>query len=139
MALALGGTVIWSLYWIYNTKDTGDPVAGLLVGFCFSLPLIAATTSVFSEVTTPHWQGIAGGVYTGMFEMGISYVCWLQALKRSETTAKVGNLIFLAPFGALVFIHFLVGEPIVPATVLGLTLIVAGNLVQQWPEQRRRR
>lgn len=139
VALALGGTVIWALYWIYNTKDTGDPVAGLLVSFCFSLPLVAATTAVFSEVTTPHWEGVAGGVYAGMFEMGLSYACWLQALKRSETTAKVGNLIFLSPFGALVFVHFLVGESIVTATVLGLVLVVAGNVVQQWPGKRRRR
>jgi hypothetical protein len=25
----------------------------------------------------------------------------------------------------------------VPATVVGLTLVVAGNVVQQWPERRR--
>lgn len=137
VALALASTVIWSLCWIYRTKDRGDPVAGLLVAFCFSLPLIAATTAVFSEVTTPHWKGVAGGVYAGVFEMGVSYVLWLQALKRSSTTAKVGNLIFLAPFGALVFIHFLVGEPIMPATIVGLTLVVAGNVVQQWPERSR--
>lgn len=137
VALALGSTVIWSLCWIYRAKDTGDPVAGLLVAFCFSLPLVVATTAVFSEVATPHWEGVAGGVYAGMFEMGVSYVLFLQALKRSITTAKVGNLIFLAPFASLVFVHFLVGEAIVPASIVGLTLIVAGNVVQQWPEKRR--
>lgn len=137
VALALASTVLWALCWIYRTKDTGDPVAGLLVAFCFSLPLITATTAVFSEVTTPHWEGVAGGVYAGVFEMGVSYVLWLQALKLSSTTARVANLIFLAPFGSLVFIHLLVGEPIVPATVAGLTLIVAGNGVQQWPEHHR--
>lgn len=137
VALALGSTVIWALYWIYNTKDTGDPVAGLFVGFCASLPLIAATTALFSGIATPHWQGVVGGIYVGVFEMGVSFVLWLQALKRSATTAKVGNLIFLAPFGSLVFIHFLVGESIVPATIVGLALIVAGNVVQQWPERRR--
>lgn len=137
VALALGSTVIWALYWIYNTRDTGDPVAGLFVGFCASLPLITITTAVFSELGTPHWQGIVGGIYVGLFEMGVAFVLWLQALKRSSTTAKVGNLIFLAPFLSLVFIHFLVGERIVPATLLGLALIVAGNIVQQWPERRR--
>lgn len=136
-ALALASTVIWSLAWIYRTKDAGDPVAGLLVCFCFSLPLIGATTAVFSEVATPHWEGVAGGAYAGVFEMGVSYVLWLQALKRSSTTAEVANLIFLAPFGSLVFIYFLVGESIVPATVVGLALVVAGNVLQQWPERRR--
>lgn len=137
VGLALGGTVIWALCWIYRTKDPGDPVAGLLVSFCFALPLIVATTAVFSEVTTPHWEGLAGGIYAGVFEMGLSYVCWLQALKRSKTTAKVGHLIFLSPFGALVFIYFLVGESIAPTTVIGLILVVAGSMVQQWPEKKR--
>jgi drug/metabolite transporter (DMT)-like permease len=132
VALALASTVIWALCWIYRTKDRGDPVAGLLVSFCVSLPLIVAATAVFSQLTTPHWQGVAGAVYAGVFVMGITYVCWLAALKRSETTAKVGNLIFLSPFGALVCIHFLVGESIPMATIIRLVLIVAGNLVEQW-------
>lgn len=137
VALALGSTVLWALYWIYNTRDTGDPVAGLLVGFCFSLPLVTAATAVFSELTTAHWQGLAGAAYVGTFEMGLAFVCWLQALKRSTTTARVGNLIFLAPFLSLVFIHFLVGETIHPATFVGLVFIIVGNVLQQWPARRR--
>ena len=135
--LALGSTVIWALYWIFNTRDTGDPVAGLFVSFCASLPLILITTAIFSELTLPPWQGLAGAAYVGMFEMGLAFVFWLHALKRSETTAKVGNLIFLSPFLSLVFIHFLVGETIHPATFVGLILIVVGNIVQQWPQRRR--
>ncbi len=136
VALALGSTVIWALYWIFNTRDPGDPVAGLLVNFLASLPLITLTTAWFSELTVPSWQGLAGGVYVGTFEMGVAFVLWLNALKRSDTTAKVGNLIFLAPFLSLVFIHFLVGETIVAATFVGLVFIVAGNIVQQWPQKR---
>lgn len=137
--LALGSTVIWALYWIYNTRDTGDPVAGLFVGFCCSLPLILAVTAVFSELTIPPWQGLVGAAYVGTFEMGLAFVFWLHALKLSSTTAKVGNLIFLAPFLSLVFIHFLVGEVIHPATFVGLVFIVAGNIVQQWPLPRAAR
>lgn len=134
--LALGSTVFWALYWIYNTRDGGDPVAALFTGFCFSLPLVLATTAIFSELAWPSWQGALGAAYVGTFEMGLAFVFWLQALKRSSTTAKVGNLIFLSPFLSLVFIHFLVGEAIHPATFAGLIFIVVGNLVQQWPGRR---
>jgi len=137
VALALGSTVIWALYWIYNTRDRGDPVVALFVGFCFSLPLIAITTALFSTPLVTDWRGLAGAAYVGAFEMGIAFVCWLQALRLSATTARVGNLIFLAPFLSLVFIHFLVGEEIVAATYVGLVLIVAGNILQQWPERPR--
>ena len=136
--LALLSTVFWALYWIYNTRDSGDPVAGLFTGFCFSLPLIIIATAVFSEIEVPTWQGAVGAAYIGTFEMGLAFVCWLQALKRSSTTAKVGNLIFLSPFLSLVFIHFLVGEAIHPATFIGLLFIVAGNVIQQWPARRSR-
>lgn len=136
--LALGSTVIWALYWIYNTRDTGDPVAGLFVGFCFSLPLITVATALFSDLSLPPWQGVAGAAYVGAFEMGLAFVFWLHALKLSDTTAKVGNLIFLSPFLSLVFIHFLVGETILPATLFGLVFIVAGNVLQQWPKRRDR-
>ncbi len=137
-ALAIGSTVFWALYWIYNTRDPGDPVAGLFAGFCCSLPLILITTALFSSIALPSWPGALGAAYIGTFEMGLAFVCWLQALKRSSTTAKVGNLIFLAPFLSLVFIHLLVGETIHPATFLGLVFIVAGNVIQQWPARRSR-
>ena len=136
--LALGSTVIWALYWIYKTRDGGDPVAGLFVGFCFSLPLVVVTTAIFSRVMPDAWPGLLGAAYVGTFEMGLTFVLWLQALKRSSTTAKVGNLIFLSPFLSLVFIHFLLGETIVPATYIGLVFIVLGNVIQQWPARRNR-
>jgi drug/metabolite transporter (DMT)-like permease len=63
--------------------------------------------------------------------MGITFVLWLSALKLSENTAKVGNLIFISPFLSLIFIHYLVGEDILASTFKGLVLIVAGLLIQQ--------
>lgn len=131
VALALSSTVIWALYWIYNTKDTKDPVAGLFLSFLFALPLVATAVWALSTFRVEAWQGLAGAAYVGLFEMGITFVLWLQALKRSTTTVKVANLIFLAPFLSLVFIHFLVGEEIRVSTFIGLVFIIAGNLLQQ--------
>ena len=64
--------------------------------------------------------------------MGIAFVLWLKALKLSTTTARVGTLIFFAPFLSLVFIHFLVGEDIRTATIVGLIFIVIGTALQQF-------
>ena len=131
VALALGSTVIWALYWIYNTKDARDPVAGLLLNFVFGLPWILACYLFFSNNRVPDPLGLMGAAYVGLFEMGITFVLWLSALKLSENTAKVGNLIFISPFLSLVFIHFFVGEDILASTFIGLALIVAGLLIQQ--------
>ena len=131
VALALGSTVIWALYWIYNTKDDRDPVAGLLLNFLFGLPFVLAFTLLFSNLQVSNVYGLVGALYVGMFEMGITFVIWLSALKLSQNLARLANLIFISPFLSLVFIHFLVGEQILRSTLIGLPLIVAGLLIQQ--------
>jgi drug/metabolite transporter (DMT)-like permease len=67
----------------------------------------------------------------GVVEMGAAFVLWLSALRLSENTAKVGNLIFISPFVSLFFIRALVGEEILPSTVMGLLLVVAGIVLQR--------
>jgi len=131
VALALASTVLWALYWIYNIRDDRDPVAGLLLNFLFGLPFVFVCCLCFSDLRASDWRGLLGAAYVGVFEMGITFVTWLTALKLSENTARVSTLIFLSPFLSLVFIHFLVGEKILPSTYVGLMLIVSGLLLQR--------
>jgi drug/metabolite transporter (DMT)-like permease len=131
VGLALGSTIIWSLYWIFNTKDTRDPVLGLFLNFLLGLPFVLAVCIVFSTVRLDSWLGLLGAAYVGCFEMGITFVLWLTALKLTRNAARIGNLVFLSPFLSLVFIHFLVGETILYSTFLGLIVIILGLLIQQ--------
>ena len=131
VALALGSTVLWALYWIYNTKDDRDPIIGLLLGFISSLPASAAICFATTGFELPGWEGIAGAAYVGLFEMGFAYFLWLSALKYSVSTARIANLIFLSPFLSLVLIHYVVGEEILASTLSGLALIIAGLGVQK--------
>jgi drug/metabolite transporter (DMT)-like permease len=130
VALALASTVIWALYWIYNTRDRRDPLVGLFWNFVFGTGFTLVYVGLFGSLTVPA-AGLAGAAYVGTFEMGVTFWLWLKALKLSENTAKVGNLIFLSPFLSLVLIHHLVGEEIHPATPAGLVLIVAGLVLQR--------
>jgi len=131
VALALISTVIWALYWIFNTRDKRDPVVGLFVNFCFSFPFILLYYLVSSDLRVPPINGLLGAAYVGVFEMGICFVLWLLAMKLTTSTARISNLIFLSPFLSLIFIHFLLGEDILPATFIGLSLIVLGLLCQR--------
>ena len=67
----------------------------------------------------------------GTFEMGLCFVLWLMAMKLTDNTARISNLIFLSPFLSLIFIHFLLGEDILPSTFIGLILIVTGLSFQR--------
>jgi len=68
--------------------------------------------------------------------MGIAYVVWLKALRFSRTAARVSNFIYLVPFLSLMMIHFTVGEEILLSTVVGLVLIVAGIMIQQYDSRK---
>ena len=129
--LALGSAVIWALFWIYNIKDKRDEVAKLFLNFSFGFVFILISIIFSSKMTIPAMAGFAGATYVGLFEMGITFVLWLKALKLSRTTAQVSNLIYLSPFLSLVLIHLIVGEKILLSTIIGLIFIVAGIIIQQ--------
>lgn len=138
VVLALFSTVLWSLYWLYNTKLHVDPLVGLFINFLFGVPAILFYALVTSHPLTFNYYGFLGSVYVGVFEMGITFVLWLQAMKLSTNTAKIANLIFISPFLSLFFISFFVGETILVSTFIGLIFIIMGLLIQQKKKAIRR-
>ena len=131
VVLALFSTLIWAAYWILHTRMDADPVLGLCICFLCGLPFIIVVCIFFSELVPVNASGLLGAAYVGLFEMGITFVIWLSALKTAHNIARISNLIFLSPFLSLVLIAVVLGETIVPATVGGLTLILCGTLIQQ--------
>ncbi|MCD8544760.1 MAG: DMT family transporter [Sulfurospirillum cavolei] len=129
--LALFSTVLWSLYWIYTTKLHVDPLVGLFVNFLFGVPAIFIYALLTSDPLVFDLYGVLGSLYIGVFEMGITFILWLQAMRLSTNTAKIANLIFISPFLSLLFISLLVGETILFSTFMGLVLIILGLLIQQ--------
>ena len=131
IVLALCSTIIWALFWLLNVKDKREEVSKLFLNFAFGFLYILLFSTFYSDIFIKSWQGLLGACYVGFFEMGITYIIWLMALKLSATTAKVTNLIYLSPFTSLIFIHFIVGEKILISTITGLVLIIAGIVWQQ--------
>lgn len=128
--LAVGSAVFWALYFILNMKDPRGDLEKILLNFGFGAVYVLIYYLLRGNFRMPVWQGIAGGVYLGFFEMGIPFVLWLKALNFSRTTANVSNLIYLSPFISLILIHFVVGETILWSTVIGLVFIIAGIVWQ---------
>ena len=129
--LALGSTIIWSLFWIYNTKDKHDEAVRLFLNFTFGTIFIFISILFFDKMKIPDIKGMLGAAYIGLFEMGITFLLWLKALKLSKTTAHVANLVYLAPFLSLVIISIAVGETIALSTIIGLIFIVGGIILQK--------
>jgi drug/metabolite transporter (DMT)-like permease len=129
--LATGSSVFWAFYFILNVKDKRDEGVKLLLNFTFGTIYLIVTL-----IITGKWQfttslrGAVGSVYVGIFEMGITFLFWLKALKMASTTAKISNLVYLAPFISLIFVHFILHEPVYYTTPIGLVLIISGIFIQ---------
>ena len=135
VGLALLSTLIWSGYWIINTRLSLNPEVNLFLNFSGALPLLLGLMW-FNGVPFPHtWQAWSGGVYVGLFEMGIAFVLWMSAMKATTSTLKISSLIFLSPPLSLLFIWIVAGEPVRNYTLLGLVLILAGLWLQRRVER----
>lgn len=131
VSLAVGSSAIWAVFWIYNIKDHSDEVVRLFLNFTFGSCFIFLLILLFSKLQMPSLNAALGAIYIGLFEMGITFLVWLKALKLSKTTAYVANLIYLVPFFSIVVIHFVVGEQIFFSTVIGLFFIVTGIILHK--------
>lgn len=129
--LALLSTVLWSLYWIFNTKLKVDSTVGIFSNFLFATPIIIVYYIFTQPITLPEISGILSAMYVGLFEMGITFLFWLKAMQNTTNTVKIANLIFLSPFVSLIYIYFILHEPIYISTVYGLILIILGLIIQQ--------
>lgn len=132
VALALLSTLLWAGYWILNTKNKADPVIGVLLGFLVAIPFAIGLSwyegESWSQITTQGWLAVT---YVGLFEMGVTFVLWLSAMKLTANTARISNLIFASPFISLILLATIIGEQIHPTTLIGLVLIILGLVIQQ--------
>ncbi|MBS0010393.1 MAG: DMT family transporter [Bacteroidales bacterium] len=134
--LATGSSIFWALYFILNMKDKRDESNKLLLNFLIATIYIAvylSFTGGFGQIST---KGLLAGIYTGIFEMGLTFYLWLKAMKLAETSDKIANLVFLAPFLSLIFISIFLGEGIYYTTFVGLVLIIGGIIYQKTGKAR---
>lgn len=131
VSLALFSTVLWSMYWIVSSKAKADAVVGLFCNFLVGVILISVYCALFEPIHLPNLKASLGALYVGFFEMGITFVFWLKAVKLSPSVSKISNLIFLSPFLSLIFIYIFVGEKILLSTIVALVFIICGLVFQQ--------
>ncbi len=132
VSLALFSTILWSFYWIINTKAKADPTIALfsnfLVGSLFIL-LYSIYQGIDFHISL---KPFLATLYIGLFEMGITFLLWLNALKYAQNTSKTANLIFLSPILSLFFIYIIVGEKIENSTIIALGFILFGLSLQKF-------
>ena len=120
--LALASTLLWALYWLLNARDSREPLVGQWQNFTVGLPVLTVLLIADSGFNWHGWPALGAGVYVGLFEMGIAFILWQLAVHKVSRTAKVSNLIFLSPPISLLLLFWVVGEPILPSTLVCLAI-----------------
>ena len=66
------------------------------------------------------------GAWVGLIEMGVTFLLWQQALRRTAHAGRIAQLIFLSPFLSLMLIDRVLGEHVHASSCVGLAAIVGG-------------
>jgi drug/metabolite transporter (DMT)-like permease len=136
--LASGSSVFWAFYFILNVRDKREESLKLFLNFLFGtiyLIIAMAVTGKFGTLVFS-LKGTIAAIYIGFFEMGLTFLFWLKALQMATSTDKVSNLVYLAPFISLIFVHFIIHEPVYYTTPVGLILIISGICIQNIKTRR---
>ncbi|WP_447046104.1 DMT family transporter [Vreelandella sp. H-I2] len=131
VVMAIASTLLWALYWLLNARDPRPPLVGQWQNFSVGLPVLTVLLLLGPGVQWHGWPAFGAGIYVGLFEMGVAFILWQLAVHKVSRTAKVSNLIFLSPPVSLMLLFLVVGEPILPSTLIGLVLILLGLGLQQ--------
>jgi len=134
--LAILSSVVWALFWLLNTRSKIDASMNLFINFSSAWIMTLPFVFFFSfEYSVPDLAWVAVG-YSGVFEMGLSFIVWLAAMKMASRTDQISNFVFLSPFLSLFFIYLILNEKIYPTTIVGLVIIVSSIIIKQYIDHR---
>jgi len=126
VALALASTLIWALYWLANVRLRIDALVLMSVSFAVGAGAVGIACALREGLPVITAQALGYGAWVGLIEMGVTFVLWQTALRRTAHAGRIAQLIFLSPFVSLVLIDRVLGEAVSASSIAGLALIVAG-------------
>ena len=135
--LAFFSAFIWAGFWILNKKSQQtDNTVNLFMSFLFGFGYLLIGT-LFVEVNLRSVNGMLASMYSGLFEMAIPFIFFGLALRKTNNPALINQLCYLSPFLSLFLIHFILGEKIYLTTIIGLLLIIAGILFNEYLTKKK--
>lgn len=127
--LALAGAFVFALFSVLGKRARYEQTVSATVYFGVALVAVTVTVLFTGGASVPSAAVWPWLLYNGALVNGVSYVFWFKALEHGETFV-ISNALYLTPFFSLVYVYFLLDEPILPSAVIGLVIIVAGIGIQ---------
>jgi len=126
--LAASGAVCWALFSVLGKRLPYDKLAAMALYCLMGAVVFGVTFVVFGSGSWLSPGAWAKLIFLGAIVNGIAYFLWFEALAGGPT-ALFGNLVFVTPFLALVYLHMFGNRASRSGVWLSLALIVAGSLI----------
>ena len=127
--------VFYGLFSVLTIKIKYDKFVAMMVYYFFSTIVSAVALLATNTFIIPTASQIPGILWIGILVNGVAFTLWSIAIAAGNT-ARLSNLAYLTPFVSLIWIYFLIGEPISMASVIGLLIIISGVVLQMFDKQK---
>ncbi len=133
--LAVIAAASYGLFSVLGKKREYDRFLSMAFYYLFTFVYCLISILFFvSGIPTISFIQTLGLLWIGIGTSGLAFAFWSLALKHGDI-AKISNLAFLTPFLSLVCIYFVLKEPILTSSLVGLIFIVSGILVQNFRQK----
>lgn len=124
-------TVLYALYWIYNTKNSLPSTIKLFLGFLGAGILGVIALLLQNKTLLLPKSALLPTCYIGLFELSIPFLLWDKAICYTKSISKIATIPLISPFFALLWANLILGEQIKYINIIGLLFIVCGIFMQQ--------
>lgn len=147
--LAIISSFIWALYWLLNSSKANKENDNLSMNFIFSffaliLYLLLTDSNllfnlfyklkfiIYDDKIKIIDNSFWASVYIGCFEMGITFILWLKALKLTHKPIILTNMVYISPFLSIFWISIMLNESIYQTSIIGLLMIITSIFIYNY-------
>ncbi len=127
--LALSSSILWALYWIFNSKEQKSGIIKMTSNFFVGLLFILIYFFITNGELIFNIKAILACIYIGAFEMGITFLFWAKGLELIDQKEKLVKYSYLGPFISLLLLALIIKEKILLSTIIGLVFIIFGIVI----------
>jgi drug/metabolite transporter (DMT)-like permease len=134
--LIMMSAINWAVFSILSRRGLEKHQATWMMFFVMAFgwlftSLLFVLSGDFEDIGNLTWTSLIGIGFLGIFCSGLAYIAWYDGLKAIPAS-QLGAFLYLEPLVAVIVAWFILGEYLLPISLLGGVIILLGvRLVQK--------
>lgn len=123
--------VLYALYWVFAAKEQSPAMLKIFLCFFGCALLGFINLAVLKMPLSLPQKALLPTLYIGLFELSIPFIFWYYAMTYTVSVSKIATIPLCSPFLSLLWANMFLNEQIRFSSLIGLSLIIFGTLMQQ--------